>query len=61
MTSLDPAGGAANWTPVRLDTGVYSFRRISCPSANLCVAIDGGIDVYTSTDPTGGAAKWTAA
>jgi hypothetical protein len=34
---------------------------ISCPSTNLCVAVDGAGNVITSTDPTGGAAAWTVA
>jgi len=32
---------------------------ISCPSASLCVAVDGAGHLFTSTDPTGGSGAWT--
>lgn len=53
------ADGFATWrasgTPHAPESAVTS---ISCPSATLCVASDGG-DIFVSTDPTGGRAAWT--
>ncbi len=52
--------------PVRADTTppfAYptAIEGVSCPSASLCVAVDGSGDVLTSIEPTGGAAAWTSA
>jgi hypothetical protein len=41
----------------RVVDGTNSPGAISCPSASLCVATDGG-GVVSSTDPTGGASAW---
>ena len=57
LTSTNPAGGAASWTVVKLDTvAVYG---VTCPSASLCVAFDGNGNLLSSTNPAGGAAAWT--
>ena len=31
---------------------------IDCPSAHLCVAVDGSHDAFTATHPTGGVSAW---
>jgi hypothetical protein len=41
----------------RLPAG--SLTGVSCPSASLCVAIDGSGDVFSSTDPAAGAKAWS--
>jgi hypothetical protein len=56
-TTNDPAGGTGAWT---LSDSVAAGR-ISCPSANLCVAGDGSGDIFTSPTPTGPAAGWSKA
>jgi len=33
----------------------FGFYSVSCPSASLCVAVDGNGHLFTSTNPTGGA------
>ncbi len=53
------ADGFAAWrasgTPHAPESAVTS---VSCPSATLCVASDGG-EIFVATDPTGGRAAWT--
>jgi hypothetical protein len=56
VTSTDPTGGAGAWTPAHVDS--HGLSGVSCPSNDLCVAVDGE-NVLTSTDPTGGAGAWT--
>ena len=41
-----------------VDTSGLQLDGISCPSENLCVAVDLGGNVVTSTNPTGGASAW---
>lgn len=43
-----------------VQVGTSPIYGISCPSRQLCVAVDASGDVVTSTDPAGGAAAWTA-
>lgn len=57
LTSSNP-GAASAWTSVHVD-GNLAIRSVSCPSAGLCAAADGGEHVLVSTDPTGGAGAWT--
>jgi hypothetical protein len=68
VTSSDPTGGAAAWTAAAIDTTFIPetgttttepLTGVSCPSAELCVAIDAKGQVLTSTNPTGGASAWT--
>lgn len=66
--SLHPTKGPRFWSrPVRIDSalsvggGPAGLTAISCPSARLCVAVDGAANanVLVSTDPTGGKAAWS--
>jgi hypothetical protein len=69
LTSTNPAGGSGTWTPQYTDPASPSscglggpcaaISALSCPSATLCVAVDGDGDVLSSTDPTGGASAWS--
>jgi hypothetical protein len=67
VSSTQPTEGAKHWShPVRIDAadavggGYAGLSAISCPSAQLCVAIDNGArsNVLYSTDPTGGKGAW---
>lgn len=67
------SAGQLSWAPRALadpgasatETGLTAFEAgltaISCPSATLCVAVDGQGDVVASKAPAGGAATWTVA
>ncbi|MEO6859335.1 MAG: hypothetical protein ABI323_12260 [Solirubrobacteraceae bacterium] len=69
ITSQNPTGGQSTWTVAKIDsspteansdnTGPVLLRGVSCPSAGLCVAVDGAGNALVSTDPAGGAAAWT--
>lgn len=60
LTSTDPTGGPAAWSPASdIDAG-NALAGVSCPSRRLCVAVDHQGNEVTSTDPTGGVAAWTA-
>ncbi len=64
FTSTDPAGGARAWSRAHVDTartrGCSGGRQacqlpivgVSCPSTNLCAAVDSGGDILTTTSPT---------
>jgi hypothetical protein len=65
--STKPTGGKAAWTkPVRIDPatqaggGYAGFAAISCPTINLCVAVDNAANgqVAYTTDPRGPASAW---
>lgn len=74
VVTTDPTGGANAWRPMTLATepdfqcekeymeqcpgGVAS---VTCPSARICVAVDGEGLVLWSTDPAGGADAWRSA
>ncbi len=59
LTSTNPAGGPSAWASAEV-SGALDL--ISCPSANLCVAVDSNFgNVLTSTNPTGGASAWSTA
>jgi hypothetical protein len=63
LSSTDPTGGRAAWSPAQVVSGVVgsdSIDAVSCPTAVLCVAVS-GLMVLTSTDPAGGASAWQAA
>src|ERR1700693_3636342 len=61
VTSSNPQGGAAAWTVTHVDftkdaqSQATNLSAVSCPSGDLCVAVDFSGDVVTSTNPTGGA------
>jgi len=70
LHSTDPLGGAKDWThPARVDTatqpggGFAGFSGISCPTTQLCVAVDNSLNgqVAYTTNPTGPAKGWTLA
>jgi hypothetical protein len=52
-----------SWSAPRLTgpgfTTTASFRAVSCPSATLCVAVDGNGDIVTSDGPFAGGGRWT--
>jgi hypothetical protein len=65
--STQPTGGKADWTkPIRVDTatqaggGYAGLAAISCPTINLCVAVDNSANgqVAYTTDPRGPASAW---
>ena len=60
ITSTNPTGGAAAWTVTNVDSS-NQLRSVSCPTSNLCVAVDYFGNVVASNNPTGGAAAWTVA
>ena len=48
--------------PVQIDpSSAAPLSAISCPSAQLCLAVDGSGDLVSSSNPTGGPATWTTA
>jgi hypothetical protein len=65
--STRPTAGASAWArPTRIDTtaapggGYAGLTGVSCPTATLCVAVDGATKgaVDVTTDPAGGAKTW---
>jgi hypothetical protein len=69
-SSSEPTGGGASWKSVYPGKGAVQTRSkrisngrevrgVSCPSANLCVAVSFEGDVYATSDPTGSASAWT--
>jgi hypothetical protein len=67
MHSSDPTAGAKYWSHAeRIDAatepggGYAGFSAISCPSTQLCVAVDNDVDgqVAYTTDPGGPAKDW---
>ena len=59
--ALSPAAGPAGLTwsaPVSVD-GTNHINGVSCPSASLCVAVDGEGNVLTSSSPAGGVGAWS--
>jgi hypothetical protein len=70
LTSVAPTHGSGAWSkPVKIDAvaapggGDVGLTGISCPTATLCVAVDGAAkgNLLVSTDPAGGAHSWTSA
>jgi hypothetical protein len=61
IVTTDPASATPTWSaPAAIDAG-NGLLAISCPSNDLCVAVDNAGQVVTSTDPSGGAGTWTPA
>jgi hypothetical protein len=67
-TSTDPGSKSATWQTTNVDNGIavnpggsYFLEGISCPSANLCVAVDSLGNVFTSTNPGSGSPTWAHA
>ena len=65
--SKQPGGGAKAWSkPARIDSATagdgtsVGLAAVDCPSASLCVAVDGANagNVLATTSPTGGAHGW---
>lgn len=47
------------WTaPAPADTSGHAPAAVSCPSESLCVAVDGGGEVWTTSDPAAAAPAW---
>ena len=60
LTSTNPAGGAGAWTRAKVASGSFlEFINLSCPSAQLCVALNSDSAVVRSTDPTAGIGSWS--
>lgn len=64
-SSTNPTGDASAWKVVYAGIGPYpgspnqrQIRGVSCPSAQLCVAVTFEGLIYTSTNPTGSAVDW---
>jgi uncharacterized membrane protein len=74
-SSTDPTGGSSAWRFVYAGEGPWpktenwpteniegrQIQGVSCPSANLCVAVTDQGNIYSSTQPTGPASAWHAA
>ncbi len=69
LTSTAPTHGPHAWSkPTKIDTatapggGSVGLTGISCPTATLCVAVDGAAkgNVLISTAPTGGVRSWVS-
>ena len=68
VTSSNPTAGSAAWTVTHVDgsnCAVSSSKPaacfltgVSCPTVDLCVAVDGNGNVVTSNKPTGAATDW---
>jgi hypothetical protein len=67
VTSGNPTGGSGAWSVAHVDglscavseTGAPCYLSgVSCPTVDLCVAVDESGNVVTSTQPGGGAAAW---
>jgi hypothetical protein len=56
LTATNPGGGASAWTEAAA-VGLNAYG-LSCPTATLCVGVNGGA-ALTSTNPTGGAGAWS--
>jgi hypothetical protein len=71
-SSTNPTGGSGAWDFVYAGEGPWEktdewpteeisgrqIQGVSCPSAQLCVAVTNQGNIYTSTNPTGSAAAW---
>jgi hypothetical protein len=70
-SSTDPTGGSSAWSFVYAGEGPSPYisesvpfinsrqiQGVSCPSANLCVAVTDQGFIYSSTQPTGPASDW---
>ena len=55
-TTEDPSGAPAPWTEVLALESDDPILGLSCPTLNLCVAVDGEGHVATATEPT----SWTS-
>lgn len=55
------SASAATWTwrPPLATLGANAITGVACPTARLCVAVDGSGHALTSTDPAGGSRAWT--
>src|SRR5438094_8502584 len=66
VTSTNPTGGPSAWTVTNVDVSVGPnssgprLTGVSCPTGDLCVAVDSDGTIITSTKPTGGATAWKA-
>jgi hypothetical protein len=69
-SSTNPSGGLASWDVAYVGEGAMptspnryfagrQIRGVSCPSANLCVAVTYEGLIYASTNPTGGKEAWS--
>jgi hypothetical protein len=47
----------APWKIAHIDP-IDALTAIDCPSAHLCIAVDGSHDAFTATNPTGGVSAW---
>ena len=61
-SSGSPSGsggpGPSSWTVAQVDPN-DNLEAVSCPTADLCVALGLDGSLLTSTDPTGGATAWS--
>jgi hypothetical protein len=57
--SASPSSAAPAWTATTLNNETNNLVSVSCPTTQLCVAVDDGGDAVTSTNPTGGASAWS--
>ena len=58
--STNPAADSPTWSvPQPLTDDGHGGREVSCPSASLCVAIDGGGQVRTTANPGAESPAWT--
>ncbi len=55
------SAGFSAWRSTYIPSPPLALNGISCPSADLCVAVDDRGDVLTTTAPTGGRDAWSSA
>ena len=66
VSSTNPTGPASSWGVANVGIGgngspnQRQIKGVSCPTPQLCVAVNFEGLVYTSTNPAGGAAAWAA-
>jgi len=67
IVSTNPTGGAASWKQSHIGIGDCTVSEtlafcwlagMSCPTTNLCVAVDSAGRMFTSINPAGGAKAW---
>lgn len=59
ITSTEPTGGVSAWHETGYDPGNNKFiEGVSCPTEDLCVAVENEGGIITSTEPLAGAGAW---
>ncbi len=59
IASGNPAGGAGAWTIAGAPLALDRNAALSCPTSELCVAVDGDSRILSSTNPASGTPEWS--